>query len=501
MARRRQWRIRGRALTDTSILSRPARLAARLTGSSEEELDHLFMRKRILIRLEEGFASIPDSRETFFLAVNQCLRFCPNVSVYVPRSEPRLVGECQELSQRIHASRSNLVQVASDAVSDFEAILNVGRKVAADLPWITINSGGWVARLASSNSGVDDLFWERQPQNPLGAIAAASLGTGAAFLQIVGQPQMQAVEFSLFTHKSATPGTLGSGPQLPTSPLTLRTFLVGCGAVSNGWAYCIKRLPVIGALQAIDNQSLQLGNLGTYVAADRRGLQKPKVELIRALLSPQMTVTPRPEEWELFKIRLAYGGIAYPEIIVNGLDNVDTRHSVQRLWPGTLIDMAAGGLTSQVIVSQPRKGGLCLLRGLIRPPDEMTWAERLSRKTGLRIERIRDEPTTRITQEDIEMSRPESRAELERVQGQLICGHVTRQNLEMEGVDGDFAPAVPFATAWSGVVGAAETLKWLMGYRHNSSLHYQKSFQSARVRASEMICDPLCECHKVGGKD
>jgi hypothetical protein len=487
-------------LTDTSILSRPARLAARLTRSSEEELEHLFMRKRILIRLEDGFASVPDSRETFFLAVNQCLRFCPNVSVYGPNSERALIGECGKLSQRIHGPQSKLVAVASDDVSDFDAVLNVGRKVAGDRPWITVNSAGWVARLAVSNSGADTLFWESQPQNPVGAIAAASLGVGAVFLQIIGQPPKGPVEFSLFSHESATPGTLGTGPQLPSSPLTLRAFLVGCGAVTNGWAYTIKRLPVIGELQAIDNQALRTWNLGTYVAVDRQGVQEPKVGLIRALLSPQITVTPRAEEWELFKIRLGYGGISCPDIIVNGLDNVDARHSVQRLWPDTLIDMAAGGLTSQVIVSQRKRGGLCLLRGLVRPPDEMTWAERLSRKTGLHMERILNEPTTPITQEDIDRSCPEYRAELERVRGHLICGHVTRQNLEMEGADTDFAPAVPFVTTWSGVVGAAETLKWLMGYRNSSSLHYQKSFQSGRVRALEMICDPQCECHRGGNR-
>lgn len=143
-----------------SILSRPTRLAARLTGSSEEELQHLFLRKRILIRLEEEFARVPDSRETFVLAVNQCLRFCPNVSVCVPDSEPVLIGECCDLSRRIHESRSNLVTVASDRASDFDAILNVGSKVASHLPWITVNSGGWVGRLAVPDVGADNLFWE-----------------------------------------------------------------------------------------------------------------------------------------------------------------------------------------------------------------------------------------------------------------------------------------------------------------------------------------------------
>jgi hypothetical protein len=41
------------------------------------------------------------------------------------------------------------------------------------------------------------------------------------------------------------------------------------------------------------------------------------------------------------------------------------------------------------------------------------------------------------------------------------CGYINRRTLELEGDDSDFAPAVPFVTAFSGVVGAAETMKWL----------------------------------------
>jgi hypothetical protein len=47
-------------------------------------------------------------------------------------------------------------------------------------------------------------------------------------------------------------------------------------------------------------------------------------------------------------------------------------------------------------------------------------------------------------------------------------------------------------------VGAAETMKWLMGHRHPNSLHFQKSFESSRSRALEMKCDPACQCQSHG---
>lgn len=260
-------------------------------------------------------------------------------------------------------------------------------------------------------------------------------------------------------------------------------------------AYAVKRLPITGRLEGIDRQSLRTENLGPYVAAGRQWLGKPKVEVIRDLLSPAIEVVPRAEEWELFKIRLSFG-VAVPPLIVSGLDNVETRHAVQRIWPEVLIDMAAGGLTTQVIVKKRADDGLCLLRALTLSANEISYTDRLAMETGLRRERILNEPTTPITQGDIDAAPPDKRPALERArqQGQLICGRVTEQNLKLEGYDPDFAPAVPFVTAFSGVIGAAETIKCLMGHRNRRSLHYQRNFQSSRGRALEMKCDVGCEC-------
>lgn len=265
--------------------------------------------------------------------------------------------------------------------------------------------------------------------------------------------------------------------------------------MTNGWAYTMKRLPIVGRLEAIDRQALKIENVAPYVASGREWLGKPKAEMIAALLAPSIIVTPRPEEWELFKIRLRYG-IAVPSIIVNGLDNVQTRHSVQRLWPEVLIDMAADGLMNQLIVKPLRGDGICLLRALRGPQDEIGWAERAARETGLKVDRILEGPTTAITDADIaeapELQRPA--LERARAQGQAICGRLTEQNLLFERPDPDFAPAVPFVTGFSGVAGAAATMRWLMGYRDGADLHFQHSFESGRGRKLEMRCEPDCGC-------
>ena len=473
------------------IFSRPARLGALITGDSEESIAHLFTEKKILLRLEPQFLQYADARETFLFAVNQCLRFCSNISVCVAEGE--LIRACESLGERVHGRAATVETVEKVASRSFDAVVNVGAEVFSDLPSATINSSGWVARVATAGSITSKLCWLPQPPNALGALCASCFGAGAAFFAILGRHLTLSMETSLFDHAVASPGKLASGPSLPASPLWLDAFLVGCGAVTNGWAYAVKRLPIVGRLQAIDNQSLRLENIWSYVAVGRESIGKPKAAVLQELLSPAINVTARSDQWEFFKIWLNHG-LAVPPLIIAGLDKVTTRHSAQRLWPETLIDMAAGGLQSQVIVKHKNNDGLCLLNALTIPPDEKDWAESLAAATGLGPALIASDPTGAITQAEVDAARADKKAELEKAVGKPRCGHINRQSLEMEGYDLSFAPAVPFVTASSGIKGAAETVKWLMGHRYPKSLHFQHSFESGRARALDMTCSPGCEC-------
>lgn len=477
---------------ERSAFSRPARIASRLMERAEQESADLFLEKRIMIQLEPDFAGIVDARETFLFLVNQVLRFCPNIGLLVPPEAHTLIDTSVELAKAIHGRRARIRVATDQRAANFNAIINVGTRVAAERPWITVNSSGWLARVATAGSGVVAVPWSLAPPNACGALAAACLGAEVAFLTILGLSPTIAQEISLFTCEEGNLGTLQQGPALPEHSLVMNGFLVGCGSVANGWAYTIKRLPITGLLQAIDRQSLRIENLGPYVLATRAELKTSKSQIIADYLAPAITVTPRPEEWELFKLRLKYGTVV-PQLIVNGLDHVGTRHSVQRLWPEVLVDMAAGGLTSQVVVKPAATDALCLLQALDVPPGELDWADRLAQETGLNPNRIRNEPITEITQADIDRADPPHRGQLKKARGKLICGRVTEQNLSMETDTTDFEPAVPFVTAFSGVVGAAESMKHLMGL--SAGLHYQRHFQSNRSRALRMQCLRNCECN------
>jgi hypothetical protein len=485
-------------MMEDSMFTRPLRAAANLTGSGEQELKHTFYDRRILVAIEPDFVRVRDAQETLIFAVNQALRFCPNVGVSIPPGHTDLLHECNRVMADIYGIGHQVRLADLSEARFYDAVINIGTRVLQGLPAVTVNSSGWVARVATANSTHERLFWEPHPYNPIGALGAACQGAGSAFLRLLGKQQAEFQELSLFELIRALPGTLRPGPPLPESQLKIDALLVGCGAVMNGWAYTVKRLPIVGRLEAIDKQSLRPVNFGPYVASAREFLNRPKVEIIRVLLSPAIAVTARTDEWELFKIRIEHG-TPVPPLIVAGLDNVATRHSVQRLWPRILIDMGAGGMTSQVIVKRRDNNGLCLLRALAVPPTELTWAQRLAQETGLSVERILDGPTSKITQDDVNAAPLDKRALLEAdlLEGGQICGRITKQNLEFEADDPDFAPAVPFVTAFSGVVAAAETVKWLMGDRRSRALHFQRSFLSGKTRAMEMDCNPECECQGI----
>src|SRR5881628_2562959 len=87
---------------NSDLFSRPVRLAADLSGQNEAALEHLFAGAKILVRLEEAFACVPDARETFLFAVNQALRICPNVAVSVPARARDLIEAGDELAACVH---------------------------------------------------------------------------------------------------------------------------------------------------------------------------------------------------------------------------------------------------------------------------------------------------------------------------------------------------------------------------------------------------------------
>jgi hypothetical protein len=169
---------------------------------------------------------------------------------------------------------------------------------------------------------------------------------------------------------------------------------------------------------------------------------------------------------------------------------------VQRLWPDVLVDMAAGGTTSQVMVHRRGEAGQCLLRAFAAPDTELGYAQRIEAATGLRRERFLNEFTTSVSAEDVAQAPREHRARLQSAadSGQLLCGYINQASLTMTSIGEDFAPAAPFVGALTAARAAAITEALLAGDNVQGGLRWQYSFLSNRTRTAVMRCPDTCEC-------
>lgn len=477
-------------MTSDLALSRPLRLATLISGRSPEEAYGMLEAAVVRVRLAPRYADAPDAAILVRSLVDQLSRFCGTVVVSAPSP---IVESCVERDHHLHDPPR--VQDGRPLRGARVLEVLVGDPATGHGDIVTC-SDGWVGRVSAVGSHV--VVPAFAAANPLGALVAAALTAGEVFLRIiVAGPTPSAVDLSAWTGESGPLGSLAPGPYLPIPP-AIDCLLAGCGNVMNGWGVAAHALGLIGKARAIDRQSLQEENLGPYALARSDMLGEPKTALLAQYLEPQITVTRHDEELDLFVPRVTQWGLALPDLVITGLDDVPPRHLVQRLWPATLVDMAAGGTTSQVIVYRRGRTGQCLLGAFSAPDADIAYARRIEALTGLRSSRFLTDFTSEITADDVACAPPEHRAQLQAAAdaGELVCGYINRASLGATD-QGDFAAAAPFVGALTGARAAAITVGILHSSDISSGQHWQYSFLSHRARSTVMRCVPGCECQRI----
>lgn len=311
--------------------SRPIGLAAELSGADVVTLEQRFLDRIVRIQIEPELEHHPDPRLTLLTLCNHILRFCPNV--IVGTGDRQLAEACRSIALSIEGEDHHL-RIASDTSPRPDVTINVGRAYCHDLNFIAVNSTGWVARIACGGDGAASLPWEPLYANAIGAVGAGCLGSGEAFLRLIDEhpavPRNH--ELSMLTGETGPIGTFPPGPELPGDPLNLDTLLAGCGGVSNGWAATVRHLPIVGRLAAVDRQAVGDENLGPYAVAVASDVGQWKVEVIRRVLEPAISVDPHPDEIDLFVTLITeWDRLPVPDIVITGLDDALPRHVIQRL--------------------------------------------------------------------------------------------------------------------------------------------------------------------------
>jgi hypothetical protein len=260
--------------------SRPMATAERLSENADDR--HRFLEKRILVTGECEVLATKNGRACLLFGLRLLLRICLNIVVSLPRECAILLEECHATIDPLTFGGDIIYLDTPGNLVEYDAILCIGATAHPDLPWTVVNSQGWIARVSS---GSTHLSTNCQVGNPIGALAAASLGVAEVFKRLVrlrasrGQ-LLDGLSFSLYDY---TIGTTDPGPLLPEH-LPVQLLLVGAGAIGNGVIQLLSQLPLTGCIWVVDSQRFGPENLGTCLLIGPADVGKEKAAFATDIL-------------------------------------------------------------------------------------------------------------------------------------------------------------------------------------------------------------------------
>jgi len=441
------------------VYSRPAKTAAQL---AEQAVDrHRFLNKKVLLTGEAEILKTVNGQNCFLDAVGLLVRICPNITIHIPSGCDDLRAVSQKFTKRISFGPGVEYRGHVDGLGFFDAILSVGTAVNPGLPWTTINSNGWLARVSS---GIHGLPADGAMENPVGALAAASLGVGEVFKRLIKlKPErgelLDGLSFSLRSYRA---GEIDCGPELPSS-LDLDLLLVGGGAIGNGAGRLLSQLPCHGRVDIVDPQTYGEENLGTCILMGTQDIGASKAKTLAAHLRRPLLEA---QGFEVTFEEYAQGARALPAVVLNGLDNISARHQVQRaLWPDVVVDGAIGDFMCQVS-RHPWPDDVACLICLFREQAGARAEALQMQATGLPLERVL-RPEALVSTSDVENAPVEKRDFLRARLGRPICSVIQEgiaQKISEDQQQKGFEPSVPFTACFSACMVAAEmighAMKW-----------------------------------------
>lgn len=449
-------------MEDDIRFSRPLATAERLGGFAQDR--HRFLEKRVLVTGESEILATNNGRACLLSSLRLLIRICPNIVVSLPTGCIDSLEACHTIIDPLTFGGSIVYLDHPGDLAEYDAILCIGVKSCPDLPWTVINSQGWIARVSS---GSTDLPSDCQQDNPIAALAAASLGSAEVFKRLVRLRAsrgklLDGLSFSLYDYRV---GATDPGPLLPED-LPVRLLLVGAGAIGNGVVHLLSQSPVTGHIWVVDGQRFDPENLGTCLLIGPTNVGKEKAVFVADILNLKEHMEARgySEELDMFAQRLGTE-VPYPHVVVGGVDNIDARHAIQRLWADLIIDGAIGDFGCQVSRHPWGEDIACLMCLFHHPIGES--AERVaSSLTGLSTDRAQQELAI-VTEADVSVAPAEKQEWLRERIGRQICSVIQEavaQQLSDEQYQQGFAPSVPFVACLSASMVVAELVKEVAGW-------------------------------------
>ena len=200
---------------------RHARLLNRL-GSSEADGVRKFLGQRVLLTGDARMLSTRPGRLMLATAANLISRFCPKIDILLPAAFESLGEEVLQRLRAIDGAPHAVFRIldARPQQEVYAAVVSVGPTLEAYGPTVTIESSGWLAAVSKSGilaNGVSD------PENPFGALMAASLGAAEVFKYLLEPLNVNAfhfgdVTFSVYDYRIGSTRSRTADPHRAFTP-------------------------------------------------------------------------------------------------------------------------------------------------------------------------------------------------------------------------------------------------------------------------------------------
>ncbi len=453
---------------------------------------HRFLTKSVLLTGETPVLLTQNGNCCFLDSIRLLVRICPNVTVAIPPACARLREAAGMVAQRVAFGKEIVFLDESLDFAGYHAILSVGSGVRPDLPWTAVNSNGWIARVSSGDKQLPSTC---DVHNPIGALAAACLGAGDVFKRLIGlRPErgelLNGLMYSLREYREIACEDYG-----PAMPEDLRgdILVVGAGAIGNGLAHLIAQLPFRSRISIVDSQAYGTENLGTFILIGPGDLKKTNAEVLAEHLEQAIK---NARGFHMPFEQFANETSNIPAIVINGLDDIDVRHEVQRrLWPDMIIDGAIGDFTCQVS-RHPWPDDVACLICLFRRADAERSEDIQSKATGLSIAALHA-PAALVTQVDVDNAPAQKQEFLRSRIGRPVCSVIQEgiaHEISLEEQQDEFQPSVPFVACFSACMVISEAVAHICGWPSVLAPRYQFDFLTGPAYGQELSQGRRIDC-------
>jgi hypothetical protein len=266
----------------------------------------------ILVAGEHNVLSTYAGRVTARTILNLLSRFARNVDVAFPSVPsdddlpPAAPTLAEQSIQQMQAAdpHGRFSCINSPDPSSYDCIVAVGNPdlEPGTTSTIRLDGGGWHARVVQDRP-IEPVA--SRDENPIGPAVAACLGGAEAFKIVVGASESaitDSVTYDAFHHEAHEAFVEPTTPDFPSSIDLGTVRMVGVGSVGSAAAYFLKRLPIDGAVQLVDFDSVELVNLNRspLFTASHASKGTPKVEAAAEFLADHMDVRPFKGDYDAF---------------------------------------------------------------------------------------------------------------------------------------------------------------------------------------------------------